>query len=188
MPIDQRMRDQGERFIEAAIALDLLDEDTALKAIDDQARDRLIKATAFDEGEAVFEADDAAVERMAGTPVDLVEGTLSSFLSRGSRRLSDRMREQLSGAALEPTRDFEPGLVAFARLRPTSALSALFVPGRRCLLWRLSMPQPISPHPSATLSSTAFLRREEPCSGWRRALAEAAQWRHCFENTRCSEE
>ena len=129
--IDQRMRDQGERFIEAAIALDLIDEDAALQAIDDQTRDRLMKVATLDEGDIRLIHDDKAVEQMAGAPVDLLEAVLQAFLTRGSRRLNDRLCQQLANGTLMPTRDFEPGLIGFATLRPTSALPGQFFAGPR---------------------------------------------------------
>lgn len=118
-------RDHKLRAAEAVLALEYCDAETLLDELEQQAGARLVVAAAWPAGEMRLVDDRAEVERLAISRFDAYE-----VLFRRFDRLKEpaRVKAWLEGSAeqeITPSRDFEDGLVAYARVSPSSPLPSI---------------------------------------------------------------
>jgi CheY-like chemotaxis protein len=113
------------RVGEAVMAMDLCDAETLLDELQQQAADRIVLAAGWTEGEMAFVETRDDVERIAIGSFDAYEGVLRRF---EAYRDIERVRgwiEAHGNEAVTTSKDFETGLVAYARLAPTSPLPGI---------------------------------------------------------------
>lgn len=131
--IEARMRESGERFVEACMALGILDESTALDALFAQLRGRVETAMLWAAGTVVFVPDARAVDDLAQGALDIVEAALVALLRHPERAPVERLRREHGGSTFVPTADFEAQLPSIARACPSSTLPQPFLAGRAML-------------------------------------------------------
>ena len=118
----------GERVAEAVVTIGVCDALEALTIIEDQVRERLARALGWSHGSLRFIPDETPVHRLAVETYDLQAEILSFALDDARTAAAERFLEARGTEAIRRTRDFEPGLAHYARLRPSSTLpSALLV-------------------------------------------------------------
>ncbi len=119
--LDERLRGGTERVAEALLALGFVTGAEALTLVESQARARVRRALGL-RGDVSADDDVEAAGAMAVGIIDLVEVILGVGLEVGQGPLAQTFARQHESALLVRTPDFDTGLVAFARLRPTSTL------------------------------------------------------------------
>jgi CheY-like chemotaxis protein/tetratricopeptide (TPR) repeat protein len=128
--IEARMRESGDRFVEACLALGVLDETSALDALFAQLCGRVETAILWGAGTVVFIDDARAVDDLAQSSLDIIEVALTTLMRHPERAHVERLRALHATSVFVPTRDFEPQLPSIARACPTSTLPQLFLSGR----------------------------------------------------------
>jgi CheY-like chemotaxis protein/tetratricopeptide (TPR) repeat protein len=128
--IEARMRESNERFIEACLALGILDETSALDALFAQLCGRVETAVFWASGTLAFVDDARAVEDLAHWALDIVEVALLALLRHPERSHAEKLLAEHTGTFFVPTLDFEPQLSAIGRAHPNSILPQLFLSGR----------------------------------------------------------
>lgn len=118
----QYSREHKLRAAEAVLALEHCDAETLLDELEQQAAARLVLAASWRAGEMRFISDKAEVGRLAISSFDAYE-----VLARRFDQLSDPIMvsawlERAGDEEIKTSRDFEDGLVAYARVAPTSPL------------------------------------------------------------------
>lgn len=130
MKIQERIKGENERFAEAGLALGFFNEDLAMAQIAEQFEERLQRAVAWHRGsvETVPEIDLGS----GGVPfgANLLHSILSHFLLAPETSTAQAMLKPMQSQYPQPTRDFEPGLVAFANLRPRSTAPGYLMSGQ----------------------------------------------------------
>ncbi len=119
--LDARLRGTGERVAEALLSLGFVSGREALQVMDAQARARVKRAMNL-YGEARVVVDDRAVRSLAVGAIDLTEIVLQVGLDPAQRLPAKALRDRLMGSPIHQSPNFQSGLVALARLRPTSTL------------------------------------------------------------------
>jgi CheY-like chemotaxis protein len=128
--IRERSKEERERFAEAALALGLLDVNLGNEQINAQLKERVQRAIAWHRGTATVFKEEAAGPRVAWGGENLQDAILTQYLSVPDLGEAQRELQPKLGQSPQPTRDFENGLIAFARLRPMSALPGYLMGGR----------------------------------------------------------
>lgn len=119
--LDERLRTSGERVAEALLALGFVTGTEALALVEAQARARVRRSLGMQGRVNVSESVDLAGAMAVGI-VDVVEVIAAVALEPAQRVLADVFVRNHGNEKLLRTPDFDVGLVAFARLRPTSTL------------------------------------------------------------------
>lgn len=119
----------GERVAEALITMGLCDACDALAIIEEQVRERLVRALAWGHGTLRFGADEPAVHSLAVETYDLQREILVFALDALRAADADRFVNARASEHTTRTRDFETGLAQYARLRPSSTLPQLLLAG-----------------------------------------------------------
>jgi DNA-binding response OmpR family regulator len=119
--LEQRLRERKERVIEALLALGYVGGAEALQLVEAQARSRVRRALHVTGRVTLVDGVDAASALAVGI-VDLVEVVLTVGLESQQQPLAATFVARFGREALLRTADFDSGLVAFARVRPSSVL------------------------------------------------------------------
>jgi CheY-like chemotaxis protein/tetratricopeptide (TPR) repeat protein len=120
--IHQRMKEGGERFGEAVLALELCEVEVLLTQLDEQAKERIIRVVGWPEGEMTFEADEDLAKNRAVNVYNLFEGILTWFARQPDMTRISGWLKKNSFARLHRTLDYDDGLAAYRLLAPASPL------------------------------------------------------------------
>lgn len=118
-------RDHKLRAAEAVLALEYCDAETLLDELERQANARLVVAAAWPAGEMRFLDDKAEVERLAISRFDAYEVLFQRFDQLSDPVMVRSWLERSAASEISTSRDFEDGLVAYARVAPTSPLPGI---------------------------------------------------------------
>lgn len=119
--LDARLTQTNERVAEALLALGFVTGAEALALVEAQARARLQHVLPL-AGTASIRPGLEEARSLAVGVIELVEEILQAGLAPGARLAADTFLFARADDAVERTVDFDSGLVALARLRPTSTL------------------------------------------------------------------
>ena len=121
--LDERLRVSKERVAEAMLALGFVTGTEALALVEAQARARVRRCLSL-QGNVTFVDGGDAAGAMAVGIIDIVEVILGVGLEAAQQAQAQAFVTAHGREVLLRTPDFDSGLVAFARLRPTSTLPA----------------------------------------------------------------
>jgi len=128
--LDERLTSTKERVAEALLTLGFVSGAEALTLVEAQARSRLQQALRVHGTATTRIALDEARGLAVGV-IEVVEEILQAGLASSSRIAAETFLFARADDTIERTVDFHSGLVAFARLRPTSTVPARLLEGRR---------------------------------------------------------
>jgi DNA-binding response OmpR family regulator len=121
LALEERLRERNERVIEALLALGFVGGAEALQLVEAQARSRVRRALHMT-GRVNFVDGVDGASAMAVGIVDLVEVVLAVGLEPQHEGLASTFVARFGREVLVRTADFDTGLVAFSRVRPSSVL------------------------------------------------------------------
>jgi DNA-binding response OmpR family regulator/tetratricopeptide (TPR) repeat protein len=110
------------RVAEAVLAMNRCDAETLLDELTQQASDRLTLAASWSQGEMWFEEKKETVEMLAISSFDAFEVILRRFARFSQMNVVDKWLSERGEEPVTTSKDFEDGLVAYARIAPTSPL------------------------------------------------------------------
>ncbi len=118
-------REHNLRAAEAVLALEHCDAETLLDELEQQAAARLVMAAGWRGGEMRFVEDKAEVERLAISRFDAYEVVFRRFDQPPDPVMVGAWMERAGDDEIKTSRDFEDGLVAYARVSPRSPLPSI---------------------------------------------------------------
>lgn len=121
----QYSREHKLRVAEAVLALEHCDAETLLDELEQQAAARLVVAAGWRAGEMRFISDKAEVGRLAISSFDAYEVLFRRFEQLSDPIMVGAWLERAGDEEIKTSRDFEDGLVAYARVAPTSPLPGI---------------------------------------------------------------
>lgn len=124
--LNARLAQTRERVAEALLALGFVTATEALGLVDMQVHARVRRALLWNGRIELVDGVEAA-EPLAMHALSLVDVLLGFALEPGHAKEAEAFAAARATEVLERTADFDSGLVAFARLRPTSSLPQLLL-------------------------------------------------------------
>lgn len=118
-------RDHKLRAAEAVLALEHCDAETLLDELEQQARARLVAAAGWRGGDMRLVDDKAEVARLAISRFDAYEIIFRRFDHLSDPVMVSAWIERAADDEIKASRDFEDGLVAYARVSPKSPLPSI---------------------------------------------------------------
>ncbi len=122
-------KEKGGRIGDALLTLEFVDPATLLDELRAQSQERLTLAAGWSVGEMRFGTDAKALDQLAVGSFDLLESLMTWFLRRPDEAAVESWYRAHAKKPIGNTADFEEGLVAFARLDPTSPLPGILYHG-----------------------------------------------------------
>ena len=126
----KRTKIEDERFAEAALALGHLKKGEGIELIEAQFDERVQRAIAWSTGAVVVQADPKGFIRNRYGGVSLLDAILHHFLDIPDVVAAKKLLAEKKEMSPQATRDFESGLIAFAKLRPQSTLPGYLMSGQ----------------------------------------------------------